>query len=126
MGQPVVHFEITGQDGPKLQAFYGQLFDWDVDANNEFGYGIVQREGNTTDEGIGIGGGISRGPEGYPGHVTVYVQVPDVEAALAKAESLGATRMMGPDDVMENLTIGLFTDPEGHVIGVMSGTGSGT
>jgi hypothetical protein len=33
---------------------------------------------------------------------------------------------MGPDDVMEGLTIGLFTDPEGHVIGVMNGRGSGT
>jgi hypothetical protein len=27
--------------------------------------------------------------------------------------------MMGPDEVMEGLVIGLFTDPEGHVIGVM-------
>jgi predicted enzyme related to lactoylglutathione lyase len=126
MGQPVVHFEITGKDGEKLQGFYSELFDWNIDADNEFKYGIVAREGNTTDEGIGIGGGISGGPEGYDGHVTVYVQVPDVEAALAKAESLGATRMMGPDVVMESLTIGLFTDPEGHVIGVMSGSGSGT
>ena len=29
------------------------------------------------------------GPEGYDGHVTLYVEVPDVEAALAQAESLG-------------------------------------
>ena len=29
--------------------------------------------------------------------------------------------MMGPEEVMPNLTIGLFTDPEGHVIGVMNG-----
>jgi predicted enzyme related to lactoylglutathione lyase len=126
MGQPVVHFEITGGDAPKLHAFYGELFDWNIDADNEFGYGIVTREDNLTEEGIGIGGGISRGPDGYPGHVTFYVQVPDVEAALAKAERLGATRMMGPEDVMPTLTIGLFTDPEGHVIGVMSGSGSGT
>jgi uncharacterized protein len=126
MGQPVVHFEITGGDGPKLQRYYAELFGWDIDANNEFGYGIVQREGNTTPDGIGIGGGISQGPEGYPGHVTVYVQVPDVEAALAKAEELGGTRMMGPEQVMESLTIGLFTDPEGHTMGVMTGSGSGT
>jgi uncharacterized protein len=126
MGQPVVHFEITGKDGEKLQGFYSELFDWNINADNEFGYGIVDREENVSDDGIGIGGGISGGPEGYDGHVTVYVQVPDVEAALAKAESLGATRMMGPDVVMESLTIGLFSDPEGHVIGVMSGTGSGT
>ena len=126
MGQPVVHFEIAGKDAPALQRYYAELFDWHVDANNEFGYGIVTREENVNDDGVGIGGGISGGPEGYEGHVTFYVQVPDVEAALAKAESLGGTRMMGPDDVMDSLTIGLFTDPEGHVIGVMSGSGSGS
>ena len=126
MGQPVVHFEITGKDSAKLQSYYAELFDWDIDANNEMKYGIVAREGNTNADGIGIGGGISSGPEGYEGHVTFYVEVPDVEAALAKAESLGGTRMMGPDEVMEGLVIGLFTDPEGHVIGVMNGRGSGT
>jgi predicted enzyme related to lactoylglutathione lyase len=126
MGQAVVHFEIAGKDPDKLQSYFSELFGWEIDANNEFKYGIVQREGNTTADGIGIGGGISGGPEGYEGHVTFYVEVPDVEAALAKAESLGGTRVMGPDDVMENLTIGLFTDPEGHVIGVMNGRGSGT
>jgi predicted enzyme related to lactoylglutathione lyase len=126
MGQAVVHFEIAGKDPEKLQSYYAELFDWDIDADNEFKYGIVQRDGNTNADGIGIGGGISGGPEGYDGHVTFYVEVPDVEAALAKAESLGGTRMMGPDDVMEGLTIGLFNDPEGHVIGVMNGRGSGT
>ena len=119
MGQPVVHFEIAGKDGEKLQSYYSELFGWDIDASNPMKYGLVNREDNLTEDGIGIGGGISTGPEGYPGHVTVYVEVPDAEAALAKAESLGGTRMMGPDEVMEGLVIGLFTDPEGHVIGVM-------
>jgi hypothetical protein len=31
--------------------------------------------------------------------------------------------MMGPDEVMEGLVIGLITDPEGHVVGVVK-TGS--
>jgi predicted enzyme related to lactoylglutathione lyase len=120
VGQAVVHFEIAGKDPDKLQSYFSELFDWDIDADNEFKYGIVQREGNTNSDGIGIGGGIARGPEGYGGHVTFYVQVPDVEESLAKAESLGGTRMMGPERVTDELTIGLFTDPEGHVIGVMS------
>jgi predicted enzyme related to lactoylglutathione lyase len=126
MGEPVVHFEIAGKDAEKLQSYYSELFGWDIDADNEMKYGVVAREGNTTSDGVGIGGGISAGPEGYGGHVTFYVQVPDVEAALAKAESLGGTRMMGPDEVMDGLVIGLFNDPEGHVIGVMTGSGSGT
>ena len=32
MGQPVVHFEIIGKDGDKLQGYYGELFGWTFDA----------------------------------------------------------------------------------------------
>ena len=119
MGQPVVHFEIIGQDADKLRGYYSDLFGWEIDADNPANYGIVQREGNTDGDGIGIGGGVGKGPEGYTGHVTFYVGVPDVEAALAKAESLGGTRMMGPEKPMEGVEIGLFNDPEGHTVGVV-------
>ena len=119
MGQPVVHFEITGKDGEKLQSYYSELFGWEIKADNEMKYGIIDREGNTNADGVGIGGGIATGPEGYGGHVTFYVEVPNVEGTLAKAESQGGTRMMGPEEVMEGLVIGLFNDPEGHTIGVM-------
>jgi uncharacterized protein len=122
MGGPVVHFEVIGKDGPALRSFYSELFEWKIDANNPMNYGIVARDDNVSADGIGIGGGIGQGPEGYPGHVTFYVEVPDVEAALAKAESLGGTRVMGPDKVMEGLEIGMFTDPEGHVIGLIKTT----
>ena len=119
MGQPVVHFEVIGKDADKLQSYYSELFGWQIDSNNAMKYGIVQREGNVSAEGVGIGGGVGTGPEGYPGHVTFYVEVPDVEAALAKAESLGGTRVMGPEKVMEQIELGLFNDPEGHVVGVV-------
>ena len=121
MGQPVVHFEVIGKDGKKLQSYYSELFGWEISADNPMNYGIVQREGNTNPDGVGIGGGVGAGPEGYDGHVTFYVEVPDVEAALAKAESLGGKRQMGPEQMMEGLWIGLFTDPEGHQVGVVSG-----
>jgi uncharacterized protein len=119
MGQPVVHFEVIGRDADKLHSYYSELFGWDIDSNNPMKYGIVQRETNVNSDGVGIGGGVGTGPEGYDGHVTFYVEVPDVEAALAKAESLGGSRMMGPDEVMEGLEIGLFGDPEGHIIGLV-------
>ena len=119
MGQPVVHFEIVGKDAETLQRYYSDLFGWQIDAANPMGYGIVAREGNTNADGVGIGGGIAAGPEGYAGHVTFYVEVPDVEAVLAKAESLGGSRMMGPETVMDGVEIGLFNDPEGHVVGLV-------
>lgn len=119
MGQPVVHFEVIGKDGEKLQRYYSELFGWEVNADNEMNYGMVQREGNVSPEGVGIGGGIGGGPPGYGGHVTFYVEVPDVEAALAKAERLGGERVMGPETIMGRVTLGQFKDPEGHVVGVV-------
>jgi len=119
MGQPVVHFEIIGKDPNRLQSYYSELFGWEIDSNNPMNYGVVQRDGNLNSEGVGIGGGIGAGPEGYGGHVTFYVEVPDVEASLASAEKLGGSRMMGPEEPMEGVEIGLFTDPEGHVVGVV-------
>ncbi len=116
MANRIAHFEITGRDGKALQRFYGDLFGWRINADNPMDYGTIDPEQT------GIGGGIATGPEGYPGHVTVYVEVPDVEAALARAEELGGARMMGPEDVMPGLRIGLFTDPEGHVFGVLTNT----
>ena len=124
MGQAVVHFEIVARDATKLQGYYGELFGWRVDTDNPVGYGLVSREENTSADGIGIGGGIGQGPDGYDGHVTFYVQVPDVEAALARAESLGGTRMMGPEEVAPGVEVGLFSDPEGHVVGLTKGPSS--
>ena len=120
MGQPVVHFEVIGTDGEKLQKYYAELFGWEIDANNDMKYGMVSRDSNPAADGnLGIGGGVAGGPPGYAGHVTFYVAVPDVEAALAKAEELGGTRIMGPEKIMDMVELGQFSDPEGHVIGVV-------
>ena len=83
-------------------------------------YGIVERTSAQTDDGIGIGGGVAGGPEGYDGHVTFYVQVDDVEAGLVKAEGLGATRVFGPAEIMPGLVIAQFTDPQGHLVGLVN------
>ena len=122
MGAPVTHFEVVGKDGEKLQRYYGELFGWKIDANNPMNYGLVSREENLSPEGIGIGGGIGQGPDGYAGHVTFYVAVDDVEAALAKAETLGGKRMMGPEEIDTpngKIRLGQLTDPEGHLVGVV-------
>jgi predicted enzyme related to lactoylglutathione lyase len=121
MGRPVVHFEVIGKDPEAIRSYYAEMFGWEMDASNPMGYGIIQREGNTNEEGAGIGGGVGGGPEGYEGHLTFYVEVPDAEAALQKAESLGGKRVMGPDQVPGGPVLGQFTDPEGNLVGVVEG-----
>jgi predicted enzyme related to lactoylglutathione lyase len=122
MGQPVVHFEIIGRDAGRLTAFYSSLFGWNIDADNPMQYGVVDRKQNQNADGIGIGGGIGALPD-VPSYVTVYIEVPDVEAALDSASNLGGARVMGPEKVMEGVEIGIFTDPEGHLIGVIKAAG---
>jgi hypothetical protein len=69
-------------------------------------------------DGTGIPGGVGGGA-GYVNHAIFYVGVPDVEAALWKAESLGGKRQMGPHQAPgSDLVVGHFTDPEGNLIGV--------
>jgi predicted enzyme related to lactoylglutathione lyase len=120
MGNPVVHFEVTGKDGAKLASFYSNLFGWQIDTNNPLSYGTIPREQNLGDDGVGIAGGVGTAPGGGDGLVTFYVGVPDVEASLATAESLGGRRLFGPAEVPGTpIVLGQFADPEGHVIGLM-------
>ena len=91
MGQPVVHFEVIGKDGENLRSYYSDLFGWDFgNAVGPTNYAIVPRDQNTNADGIGISGGVGSAPEGYDGHVTFYVDVPDVEAALARPRASAA------------------------------------
>jgi predicted enzyme related to lactoylglutathione lyase len=114
-----VHFEVLGQDPDQLRSYYAELFGWEF--NEPIGptnYMLVER--NTNADGIGIAGGVGGTPDGYEGHVTFYVEVPDVESALADAERLGGRRLMGPDEVPGGPVIGLAADPQGHVIGLVA------
>jgi uncharacterized protein len=123
MSQPVVHFEIVGRDPTRLRQYFGELFGWEFDVPspvaNEVSapnsYGFVNLI--TSEDGAGVPGGIGGGP-GFDSHALFYVGVPEVEAALRRAEELGGTRIMGPATSPNGLVVGHFTDPEGTLIGV--------
>jgi uncharacterized protein len=117
MSNAVVWFEVVGTDGTKLRRFYGDLFGWQIsEGDADMDYGMV------TAERQGIGGGIGRSQDGGPGHVTFYVEVDDPKAYLDKAQKLGATVIAPPMEVPGwDLTIALFADPDGHVIGLSKG-----
>src|SRR6478609_2821627 len=116
MGNPTMWFEVAAKDRQAMKSFYSELFDWQLTDMDEMPYRMIDAGGE------GIPGGIGDCPPGYDGHVTFYVRVDEIEPALAKAESLGAKRTMGPMDIPSG-QIALFTDPEGHTIGLMTQTG---
>ena len=43
MGQPVVHFEIIGNDPAKLREYYGDLFGWEFRTGDAATEAVSQR-----------------------------------------------------------------------------------
>ncbi len=114
MGAPVMHFEIVGKDGKKLEQFYSSLFDWKIDSNNDLHYGMVDNGGQ------GINGGVAASQDGQA-WAGFYVGVDNLQNVLSKAESLGGKTIMPPMDIPGGPSIAMFTDPEGNKIGLVTG-----
>jgi predicted enzyme related to lactoylglutathione lyase len=118
MSAPVVHFEIIGTGPARLRGYYGELFGWEFDTSGPVSDQVSEPGEYGFVESGGIPGGVGGGP-GHDAHVVFYVGVPDVEAALARAESLGGKRRMGPDQAPgRDLVVAHFADPEGNLIGL--------
>ncbi|MBI2886663.1 MAG: VOC family protein [Chloroflexi bacterium] len=110
MPNPVVHFEINGKDGKKLQEFYAGIFDWHVDANNPMSYGMVDTHAG------GINGGVT---QAEAAGVTFYIEVDDLQAYLNKVERLGGKTVVPVTVIPNMVTFAQFADPEGNVIGLV-------
>jgi uncharacterized protein len=113
MGNAVVHFEIGGPDDAPLVAFYGELFGWNLQPFGGGGYTLIDTNG-----GGGINGGIGRSQTGEPWS-TFYVEADDLQAVLDKAESLGAKTVMPVTDFGGAVTIAMFSDPDGLLVGLV-------
>ena len=116
MPNPVVHFEIMVKEGGDLDGvrkFYTDVFGWKIDANNPMNYGMVDTGGQ------GIPGGIGK-PMMGPSYASFYIQVDDLAKALKTIESRGGRTIMQPTDIPGGtLSIAMFTDPAGNLIGLV-------
>ncbi len=113
MGNAVVHFEIgAAQDAP-LVAFYGELFRWGLTGSPGGGYTLVDTRG-----GWGINGGIGKSQSGEPWS-TFYVEVDDLQATLEQASSLGGATVMPVTDGGGAVTVAMFSDPDGLLVGLV-------
>jgi predicted enzyme related to lactoylglutathione lyase len=112
-GPSVVHWEVQARDPGAQIRFFGELFGWNVDANNPQNYGMVTPAGPGS-----IGGGI--GPTMDAPRATFYVQVPSIADTLDKAATMGAQTLMPRTDI-GMIIMAQFRDPEGNVIGLVEG-----
>jgi predicted enzyme related to lactoylglutathione lyase len=113
VGNPVVHFEVGAADDAPLVAFYGELFGWGLQSFAGGGYTTIDTRG-----GRGINGGIGKSQTGEPWSA-FYVETDDLHAMLDKANSLGGTTVMPVTDFGGAVTIAMFNDPDGLLIGLV-------
>jgi predicted enzyme related to lactoylglutathione lyase len=113
VGNAVVHFEVGAADDGPLVAFYGELFRWGLQGFSGGGYTMIDTRG-----GGGISGGIGKSQTGEPWS-TFYVETDDLQAMLDKANSLGGTTVMPVTDFGGAMTIAMFNDPDGLLIGLV-------
>ncbi len=109
---PIVHIEFSGLDREAAGKFYTELFGWEVQQMPEFNYA-------TFTTGEGVGGGINPVSEDNPaGTVIFYVGTDDIEASLAKAESLGGKTILPKMEVPGMGWLAIFLDPSGNKVGL--------
>jgi predicted enzyme related to lactoylglutathione lyase len=113
MGQPVVHWELWSKQPEKLSKFYEQAFGWQVTFHQELSYRIVETGG----EG-GINGGIFTPQEGpWPGNMSFYIQVANLEEHARRIEAAGGKVVVARQEVPGMGAFSLFEDPDGRVMG---------
>lgn len=116
MPNPVVHFDVTGRDMDALAKFYTEAFGWTLQPVMD-GYSLAMT-GNKAgiDGGIGVAGDVQM--------TTFYVEVEDLQKILDKAEKLGGKTTMPVSEVVPGqVTLAMFSDPEGHPIGLVLAQG---
>lgn len=115
----VVHFEIYADDPDKLGQFYTSLFDWTLEPMPGMDYRLIKTvetdaKGRPSQAG-GINAGILKRPAGSEGRAWInYVNVESLEAAIGRAQKLGATVMKGKSSVPGMGWFAMLTDPQGN------------
>lgn len=115
MANKVIHWEIGGRDGSKMNEFYSNLFDWKIEHVPQMNYYMCcTGEGN-------VGGGFFQIDEskGMKPYLTIYVEVDDLQAYLDKAVKLGAKVLMPPMEISPEIgSCALIMDLDMNVIGL--------
>jgi uncharacterized protein len=116
MGNPITWFETVGPDPERRAAFLAELFGWHTETA-EGGYILFD-----THSGRGMNGGVSEPPPGAPPGSIFYVEGPDIQGMLDRANELGAETKMAVTE-MPMVTFAVFADPWGNAIGLIKGEG---
>lgn len=111
---PIVHVEFSSRDRAESAKFYNELFGWKTQDMPEMNYTTFEAEG-------GPGGGFNPLSEQVKaGDVFVYVATGDIEATLARAESLGGKTIVPKTPIPNVGWFAFFSDPTGNSIALFT------
>ena len=116
MGHPVVQWQIVTPMPESVAQFYGSLFGWDVRANNQLGYRMID-PGNEK----GIPGGIWPAPPTAPTFVQLIIEVDDLAVVVERTVALGGTVLIPPQQLPDGDEMAVLRDPQGLSFGVTAG-----
>lgn len=112
---PIVHIEIPAEDPHQAGEFYGELFGWDIDYDEQMDYvQFLSQEG--------LGGGMPEvGEMAQAGDVILYIQSEDIEGDLEKIQAKGGKTVVPKTEIPTVGFFALFSDPTGNTLGLFSG-----
>jgi uncharacterized protein len=113
MANNVVKWQILSTNPEEAAKFYASLFGWRVDSKNKLGY----RELKTP---AGIDGGIWPAPPEAHDFVQLFIEVDDLDAAIAKALELGGSVLVPKSALPDGDELAILKDPRGLSFGVMA------
>jgi len=113
LANPVTWFEVHTDDRERAKAFYGEVFGWEFADDPAAPYSMVQMGADAP-----IGGGIAQTEPGQDSRVVFNVQVPDVDAALARVTEQGGTVAVPRQTTPTGLEFAYVADPDGSVFGL--------
>jgi predicted enzyme related to lactoylglutathione lyase len=121
---PIVHIEFPAADPKSGAQFYADAFGWQLQVDPSFDYHMFAAEG-------GPGGGfVKTGPMSgsdnfayKAGEPLIYISTDDIDATLAKIESLGGKTLVAKTEIPHTGWFAFFADPSGNRVGLFTGTG---
>ena len=118
MPNAICHFEIGVRDNKKAAEFYSKLFEWKMESPAGPAIAAGSPQVTMIRTGGDVGGHLNTLGHEPHNYTIFYVMVEDVAASIAKAESLGGTKIVGPLPVPGSGVFAWIRDPEGNVIGI--------
>jgi predicted enzyme related to lactoylglutathione lyase len=115
----ISHIEFPADDTERARRFYGAIAGWEFGAMEGLPDYWLFQNGETT------GGAVGKRGESVGSVVRVYIDVDDLEGAVAAAEANGGTVVTPPSPVPGYGRFAAVLDPEGNEIGLYETSAEG-